>query len=308
MLTTAEYIKNSLETNLFFLRIMKEHILFASAALTLKDADMVPKLMEVKKNFEDLLDEAITLAEGTVSAKDLSAGDVVTEFTYKAELKTMEYTGLPINTEITLREIRLLSYPSNGRPADEKSVDMLNNRIITLLDATIKMQKDLLQKVLTCRMFIQLYPSMLEHVTREAEEYLQHLQMLQRREDINSGMDKAALQEAFWNDIMGDHGKFIRGMLDPTEAELIRIANGFADEFDQLAAMAREAYNNPALLPQVTRKSITSTTSIRNFKEQGTEGILACNIRSIILPLLSDHVLREANHYLKHLKKIATGV
>ena len=32
------------------------------------------------------------------------------------------------------------------------------------------------------------------------------------------------------------------------------------------------------------------------------DGIDACRIRSIILPLLADHVLREANHYIRLLE------
>jgi hypothetical protein len=38
---------------------------------------------------------------------------------------------------------------------------------------------------------------------------------------------------------------------------------------------------------------------IRDFKAAGARGILECEIRSIILPLLADHVLREANHYIR---------
>ncbi len=41
----------------------------------------------------------------------------------------------------------------------------------------------------------------------------------------------------------------------------------------------------------------------REFKEAGTNGIIRCEISSIILPLLADHVLREANHYLRILQE-----
>ena len=73
-------------------------------------------------------------------------------------------------------------------------------------------------------------------------------------------------------------------------------------EFDMLTAKALAAQTQINLLPQVTRKSLMETAAIRDFKRQGTEGILACKIRSIIIPLLGDHVLREANHYLRLLK------
>ena len=55
---------------------------------------------------------------------------------------------------------------------------------------------------------------------------------------------------------------------------------------------------------ELTRKTLETTEQYTDFKTAGTEGITGCNIRSVILPLLADHVLREANHYLRILKKI----
>ena len=37
-------------------------------------------------------------------------------------------------------------------------------------------------------------------------------------------------------------------------------------------------------------------------KRASVDGIASCKIRSIILPLLADHVFREANHYLRLLE------
>lgn len=48
--------------------------------------------------------------------------------------------------------------------------------------------------------------------------------------------------------------------------------------------------------------SLEETLKFRDFKAAGTEGISQCRIRSVILPLLADHVLREANHYIRLLK------
>lgn len=53
----------------------------------------------------------------------------------------------------------------------------------------------------------------------------------------------------------------------------------------------------------LTRKTLKTTEQYRDFKVAGTKGITGCEIRSVILPLLADHVLREANHYLRLLKQ-----
>lgn len=45
--------------------------------------------------------------------------------------------------------------------------------------------------------------------------------------------------------------------------------------------------------------SLDETVKFREFKAAGAKGIQNCEIRSVILPLLADHVLREANHYIR---------
>ena len=42
--------------------------------------------------------------------------------------------------------------------------------------------------------------------------------------------------EEFWNQIMMEHALFIRGLLDPSEEELIRTANDFAIDYQKLLA------------------------------------------------------------------------
>ncbi len=49
----------------------------------------------------------------------------------------------------------------------------------------------------------------------------------------------------------------------------------------------------------LTGDSRRLTEQYQEFKTAGTKGILECKIQGLILPLLADHVLREANHYLR---------
>lgn len=57
----------------------------------------------------------------------------------------------------------------------------------------------------------------------------------------------------------------------------------------------------------LTAKTLQTTKEYQQFKTAGTEGITGCEIRSVILPLLADHVLREANHYLRILEQAQKG-
>ena len=85
---------------------------------------------------------------------------------------------------------------------------------------------------------------------------------------------------------MAEHAKFIRGLLDPTEEDLFNIANNFGNEFDQLTQEAEAALNGTVPPANLTDRTLRATENLRNFKAQGTQGILDCNIRSVIIPLL----------------------
>ncbi|MGE5495878.1 MAG: DUF2935 domain-containing protein [Burkholderiales bacterium] len=80
-------------------------------------------------------------------------------------------------------------------------------------------------------------------------------------------------------------------------------ARAIYPEFHRLSQQAAAAKRAPSTLPVLTRRTIPAVQNIMGFKAQGADGILSCKIRSIILPLLADRVLREANYYLRILKE-----
>ena len=131
---------------------------------------------------------------------------------------------------------------------------------------------------------------------------MQHLERLQRRMVVDF-VSEALEEEKFWNRQMAEHAQFISHLLDPTEAGLIDKANNFAGQFNRLEQKVPEGVQNATNIGQLTSQTITATRSLRDFKAAGTEGLLTCKIKSIIIPLLADHVLREANHYLRILNR-----
>ncbi len=303
MLSGVEFIKQSLGLHLFFARIMKEHSFFLEAAFTPRDADFVRQADAFRREFDGILGEAISLSNGVVSPEILKSGEVITPFTLNAEMATAFFTGVRIPTQLTQAEARLTAgNMMHSNPMFEQKIFSLNQRAMHAIAGLIQFKKKILSNVLSCKMFTFNYPLLITHIIREAELYLMQLRKLQNREDINLERDAFEL-EFFWNRQMAEHAKFIRGLLDPTEEELIRLANDFGKEFDQLTEKAKEAINATTPPDKVTDLSLKATENLRDFKAQGTQGILACKIRSIIIPLLGDHVLREANHYLRLLRK-----
>ena len=295
MLTRKEFVTMSIDLNLFFLRIMKEHSFFLEIGFTPRDEHWADQAAMFREGFEQLLSEVTTLANGNVSANALSSNQATTQFTLEAERLTNFYTGVPFNFDLTRREEML--QPASMRMPDvqlESAVESLNRRAYQLTAKLAVFKERLLGNVRACKMFTVNYPLLIEHILREARHFMQMLVMLVRRESI-TGPEDILNQEVFWNRQMAEHAKFIAGLLDPSEETLIDTARMFGREFDELTAQATHATMNTA---RMTSNSLEETIKLRDFKVAGTKGIIECKIESIIIPLLGDHVLREANHYL----------
>jgi len=302
MLIKEQFIHHSLHLNLFFLRIIKEHFIFLEASLFMKNKKLMSEAECFKKEFEKLLKHTIMLSEGVMSLNE-HANEFVTKYTLEAEKITQFATGIPIDTSITLMELSLMDEKCSKPPIAslEKHIYKLNERIIKTVTLVIKVKSQIIKDVLYCKLFTNAYPSLLEHVLEETKYYLEQLHKLQCDMPIHMKEDLPT-QENFWDHIMSDHSKFIRGLLDPSEEELFDIANIFAKEFDALRQETCDLNKFSTDLSALTAHTIKSTLALRDFKMQATKGLLDCKIKAIILPLLSDHVLREANHYLNLLK------
>lgn len=291
---SKNYVVHSLELHLFFARIMKEHSLFLKAGFTPANAAFGKQAECFMQEFEDLLSRTVRLSNGVVSNKVLRSGEIVTEFTACAEKQTQCFTGICINKEITERERRLRCGENVCISMELRmQVKHLNQTAMRLLDRLIDFKENVIENVLSCNMITMNYPSLLEHILHEAKNYRTYVCCLEKGMGLHC---ESMLQtEQFWNQIMMEHALFIRGSLDPTEKELIKTSNSFAKDYERLLCEARKR-NDMKMLHCM---SLEETLEFKEFKEAGAKGIQECKIRSIILPLLADHVLREANFYIR---------
>lgn len=299
-----DFVSLSLELHLFFGRIMKEHSLFLMAGFPAKNADHIRKADWFRKQFEALLRETVSLADNHISDRVLQSGEVVTMYTANAERRTSFLSGIPIDFRITSREQRLRSCCDNSGCEFFVSGEMLrrirrlNQTALRLVKGLISFKEQLLREINSCRLFTFNYPLLIEHILREARLYCSFLTEIQSSGTICR--QNALETETFWNQIMMEHALFIRGLLDPSEETLIETADNFADEYKMLLEEARQ--KDCRACDGLCEKSLQETLKYRDFKAAGTKGITECKIAGLILPLLADHVLREANHYLRLLE------
>ncbi|MGZ9586425.1 DUF2935 domain-containing protein [Paenibacillus marinisediminis] len=165
-------------------------------------------------------------------------------------------------------------------------------------------KRKVLGLVLSCQMpGANNFPLLIDHTSREANYFRNRL------EELNSGRleplpDAIIDENVFFLRIMADHAKFIGHLLDPSERQLVEQARNFSHDFDQLLFQARDLDSmrpqsqTMPLLDQFLDQNRVSVKSLRDFKKTAKDLIEACRIKSIIHPLLADHVFREAERFL----------
>ena len=296
-MTNNEYVRLSLELHLFFDRIMKEHSLFLETAFMEKDNELKKVANRFQNNFSEILKRTILLASGRVSYEFLQNSEIVTKNTLEAEEQTSKLSGSYIDTNITLSELNLKSGEIYVDNEFLNNVSSLNKYALPVIEELIKFKQDILNKVLTCKMYTTNYPLLITHIMNEAKMYYSLLINVEKREKLTS--NEIYQQELFWNNIMKEHAEFIRCLLDPSEHELIIIADEYADKYENIL---KQYGNNPMSL---TQASLNNTKDFKKIKIAGEEGILNCKIKSIIIPLLADHIVREANHFIRILESFS---
>ena len=295
-MSNSEYIRLSLELHLFFDRIMKEHSFFLETAFMEKNNNLKQVARDFQNFFADILKNIIYLADGNISNDLLSYNEVVTRNTLDAERKTSDLSGVNIDADITIRELNLKSGIINVTEDMLRSVSNINRQTLPIIENLIKFKNDILNNVLSCKMYTTNYPLLISHIMNEAKMYYSLLNKIENRELFTK--NELYEQEIFWNNIMKEHAEFIRGLLDPSEEDLILTANKYADDYKMIIRNYSNNFN------YLTNASLDKTIKFRDFKIAGEEGILNCKIKSIIIPLLADHVVREANHFIRILESI----
>ena len=173
------YAVLSLETHLFFARIMKEHGLFLEAGFPCANRDWIQKADWFRRQFENLLRETVQLSGGRINQKTLNSEEIVTEFTLPAERRTESLTGVAIDSRITQQQMGLKAECEDKVSGEVQSaVSRLNQRAIQLLDGFIDFKQNILEEAGKGRLYNANYPLLVEHIQREAKLYQATLQEL----------------------------------------------------------------------------------------------------------------------------------
>ncbi|WP_301170637.1 DUF2935 domain-containing protein [Brevibacillus nitrificans] len=187
---------------------------------------------------------------------------------------------------------------------DPRTISEFNNIVHQAVCHIWAFKRKVLGLILHCKILGNNFPLLVDHVSREAAYFMKRLEQLNTG-TLDALPDAVINENVFFLRIMADHAKFINHLLDPSERKLVEQARDFSHDFDQLLFQAidldsmRPQSQTQPLLDQFVDQNRVSVRQLRDFKKTAHELIEACRIKSIIPPLLADHVFREASHFLE---------
>lgn len=187
---------------------------------------------------------------------------------------------------------------------DPEQIRRFNSEVQQAATGIFAFKRKVLGLILTCQLpGANNFPLLVDHVSREANYFRKRLVELNEGK-LKPLADAIIKENVFFLRIMADHAKFIGHLLDPSERKLVDMAQEFSNDFDQLVFQAvdldgmRPQSQTVPLLDQFLDQNRVSVVSLRDFKKTARDLIEECRIKSIIHPLLADHVFREAERFL----------
>lgn len=153
------------------------------------------------------------------------------------------------------------------------------------------------------------WPLFFDHTRREAVRWLD------RMDNIADGHVDLERPEVlkFWCSIMDEHARFVAHLVDPDEYELVAKAFEASDIFQALAhgktGPVRALVKQPAAVVDSLIKNPeldaveSAAETLLDFKTEACRKIEGAKIRTIISPILADHVRREAVKFLDELHR-----
>lgn len=296
MLKDEDYIKQSLTTNLFYLRTIREFCANLGLSFYQNNKEYIDRMEELAKRCERLGAKWVSYADGNISAETLQYQIFVTDYTYPLEELTEKLFGISINKDITRREgVLKPGTVTNPDAAFIESVTKANEESLQITNDFLSVCEEILEKMQNNELFSYSYPALISFMIHEAEIYKNDLMRLLSRDTVDPIY---AINNEFWyNNEMLYIISFLKGFIDPSHNEEIEELDRLQKEFYNLANSYKKTTLSPDTQIELTKKSITLVNHFHDLLKELIEGVLNKRIYFIVEPLFLDNMYTEVNYF-----------
>ena len=297
MLTEEEFCKESIDTNLYYLRTLRDFCINIELSFY-GDNPYKGRAALLARESQDLGREIVTLTNGKVPSKGLNYQIFYTEYTLPIERLTEKLFNLNLGTDITEMQLKLT--PTDTFEVNDELITILtsfNDRATSIANEFINLAREIRGEMTSNNLFSYSYPTMYNFMIIEIELYIGELNRL--KEMIRKDPIIALDTEYGYNITAYEITSFLRGLIDPNATSYIEVLNNILNEiYPQLL----EDYNSLPLSPEnqkdLTERSIAIIRRIRLLLSNMLRDLLDAKLYFIIEPLAIDNFYRDINYFL----------
>ena len=297
MLTEEEFYKESIDTNLYYLRTLRDFCINIELSFY-GDNQYKSRAEFLARRSQDLGREIVTLTNGKVPTKVIDYQIYYTEYTLPIERLTEKLFNINLATDIT--ELQLKLVPTDTFEVNDETIrtmTSMNERAIDIANEFIILAREIREEMTSNNLFSYSYPTMYNFMIITIELYIGELNRL--KEMIRKDPIIALDTEYGYNITAYEITSFLRGLIDPNANSYIEVLNNILNEiYPQLL----EDYNSLPLSPEnqksLTERSIAVIRRIRLLIRDMLRDLLDAKLYFIIEPLAIDNFYRNINYFL----------
>ena len=303
----ALFAQQSLIDNLFYLRTIRMFALNIQLSFFENNQDLIDIASDFGKRCEEFGKVAIDLADGKLDIQLKDVQIFLTPYTLDAELLTEKLFGIDINTDLTETELNL-NY-GNTNNVDQQYIEKLkelNNNTYLLVNNFYDFCNHILERINNNELFSYSYPLFYQYMILETDLLIKELDRLINK----TGTDPILVvrYQYYYLEAIRWITKFIAGLSDPSQSDIINQARMFDQELSQLL----NKYNNVVITPDIEIKlnneALDISSRIQSFLSSIIVKVLNGDAYFIVEPMFLDNLLTDINYFIYLLNGAKAGI
>ena len=294
------YISFAIENSLVITRLMYDHVIFLKVIIyyagSNNNDNYEKHFDEVQDMYKDLLLDFLTLANGSVSAKFLREHILITEYTDILEKKTCLLSRKKTDPKINELSLSLKPKKSNKEYTkyEKETLKTLLKKLELILKKSIEKYELLNYEIDENIMEMFFDPNFINHFIDETKLFLYTLDFFVKQIKFTPSFVFCLNFEVA--KILNEHSKYVYQMNNPVSDVFNEPIKKSSTESHDIM-MESGTTMSPSSSKQISHECIDCTTDFIKWNEELLKRLVHMGYYQVIIPLLYDHILREANYF-----------
>ncbi len=314
MLNDISFVADSIKTNLFFLRTLREYCLSIQLSFYVNNKNYSDQAESLRKKCENLETEILNITNSTLPKEALEYQLLVTDYTLPTELLTEKLFDVTIATDITRRELELKAGEAKEiKPEDIEKITSLNERAKSIVKEFSTFTVEIRDRLRENELFSYLYISLYDYMIIVADIYQKDLERLDNYAQADPSYTISNRYQ--FSISMYEILLFIRGLINPYARNYIKQLNTLIEKYAPLL----DDYQNLPLTPTnqkiLTEKNLVLVDEMRSLFISMLNDLLEANLYFIIEPTAIDNFYTDINFFYytllvekEYLNRINNGI